>query len=251
MRWETLSTKDFAQVSRSAPVLINIAAIEQHGPHLPVEVDARIGQHVVDELDRVMGARILSLPQIKVCCSAHHMSFAGTLSVSHESFLAYAFDMLSSVVAHGFKTIVILNSHGGNQGIGQVLIEKLGIAHPGVRFVFLSWWKTANAALTALRESRFGGIGHACEFETALMMHIAPEAVREDLISGYNHVLGYEWADIDMLEGRGGSLFRTMDDLSGGTGVVGDPSLGTPEKGRKLSEVVVNRIAGMLEDLAA
>jgi creatinine amidohydrolase len=250
MRWEALSTKDFAQVARSAPVLMNIAAIEQHGPHLPVDVDACIGQHLVDELDRVMGDRILSLPQIKVCCSAHHMAFAGSLTVSHESFLAYAFDLLSSVVAHGFKTIVVLNSHGGNQAIGQVLIEKLGMAHPDVRFVFMTWWKTASAELRELRESPFGGVNHACEFETALMMHIAPEAVREDLIGGYNHVLPYEWADADMLDSRSASLFRPMDVSSGGTGVVGDPSLGTPEKGRRISDIVVTKIARILEDVS-
>ncbi len=250
MRWEALTTKEFAEVSRTVPVLINIAAIEQHGPHLPVDVDACIGQHFVDEMDRVMGERVLTLPQIKVCCSAHHMSFAGSLSVSHESFLAYAFDLISSAVAHGFQNIVILNSHGGNQGIGQVLTEKLGMAHPQVRFAFLTWWRTANEALSQIRESAYGGVNHACEFETALMMHIAPDTVRGEHICGFNHVLPPGWADADMLESRSGSCFRPMSVSSGGLGVVGDPSLATPDKGRRISEAVVERLQSILTDIA-
>lgn len=250
MRWETLTTADFAHIERNVPVVINIAAIEQHGSHLPVEVDARIGQYFVDELDRVMGPRILSLPQIKVCCSGHHMAFPGSLTVRHETFLAYAFDLLSSVAAHGFKTIVILNSHGGNQGIGQVLTEKLGLAHPDCQLVFLTWWKTAHDALAAIRESAYGGVNHACEFETSLMMHIAPESVREDLICTYNHVLPFHWADADMLESRSGTYFRTMAVSSGGKGVVGDPSLASKEKGRRISDAVVSKVTQILEDIS-
>ncbi len=250
MRWENLSTKDFEQIGRDTPVLINIAAIEQHGAHLPVEVDARIGQHFVGEIDRLLGSEVLSLPQIKVCCSRHHMDFPGSLTVSHEAFLAYAFELISSALAHGFKTIVILNSHGGNQGIGQVLTEKLGLAHPDCRIVFLTWWRIAHDGLAALRESDYGGTGHACELETSLMMHIAPESVRRKLICGFNHVLPFDWADADMLESRGASYFRTMRTSSGGTGVVGDPSFASAGKGARISEIVVSKMTQILKDLS-
>lgn len=251
MRWEALTTLEFSALDKSQPVIINIAAIEQHGAHLPVDVDATIGQAFVDEMDRRFGDAILSLPQIKVCCSEHHMSFSGTLTVRHESFLAYAFDLISSVIAHGFTTIVILNSHGGNQAIGQVLTEKLGLAHPETRLVFTTWWRLAAERLSEVRESPFGGVNHACEFETALIRHLDPEAVREAHVTGFNHVLPPFWADGDMLEGRGASLFRTMDVSSGGTGVVGDPSLGSTEKGACIFTIVSDRLEIILRDLAA
>lgn len=251
MRWEALTTREFSALDKSLPVLINIAAIEQHGAHLPVDVDATIGQAFVDEMDRRCGDAILSLPQIKVCCSEHHMSFPGTLTVRHESFLAYAFDLISSVIAHGFTTVVILNSHGGNQAIGQVLTEKLGLSHPGARFVFMTWWRIASEQLSTVRQSPFGGVNHACEFETALIRHLDPQTVREAHITGFNHVLPPFWADGDMLEGRGVSLFRTMEVSSGGTGVVGDPSLGTKEKGARIFNIVSDRLEEILRDLAA
>jgi creatinine amidohydrolase len=250
MRWEALTTQEFSALDKNLPVLINIAAVEQHGAHLPVDVDARIGQAFIDEMDRRCGDAVLSLPQIRVCCSEHHMSFPGTLTVRHESFLAYAFDMLSSVIAHGFTTIVIVNSHGGNQAIGQVLAEKLGLAHPECRIVFMTWWRIAAEQLSEVRESPFGGVNHACEFETALMRHICPNSVREEHVSGFNHVLPPFWADGDMLEGRGVSLFRTMDISSGGTGVVGDPLLGTKEKGGRIFTIVADRLEEILRDLA-
>ncbi|MBK3745201.1 creatininase family protein [Paraburkholderia aspalathi] len=251
MRWEAITTSEFSGLDRKLPVLINIAAIEQHGPHLPVDVDARIGQYFVDEMDRRLGTGMLSLPQIRVCCSEHHMDFAGTLTVRHESFLAYAFDLLSSVIRHGFRNIVILNSHGGNQAIGQVLAEKLGLAHRDARVVFMTWWRIAAERLAEIRESPFGGVNHACEFETALMRHIDPATVRDEHVGGFNHVLPPFWADGDMLEGRGVSLFRTMKMSSGGTGVVGDPSLGTAEKGARIADAVSAKLEEILKDIAS
>lgn len=250
MRWESLSTKDFEKIDRNTPVLINIAAIEQHGAHLPVDVDARIGQHFTDQIDRLMDNRVLSLPQIKVCCSRHHMDFAGSLAVQHETFLNYAFEIIASAIAHGFRNIAILNSHGGNQGIGQVLMEKLGLTYPDCQIVLMTWWRIAAHELAAIRESAYGGVGHACEFETSLMMHIAPAAVRNELICGFNHVLPFDWADAEMLEGRGAGYFRTMRTSSGGTGVVGDPSLASEGKGQRISQAVVSKIKRILEDLS-
>jgi len=249
MRWETLTTREFSAFDKNYPVVINIAAIEQHGAHLPVDVDARIGQAFINEVDRRLGGEVLSLPQIKVCCSEHHLSFPGTLSVRHESFLAYAFDLLSSVVRHGFNTIVIINSHGGNQAIGQVLSEKLGLAYPECRIVFTTWWRIASEELSAVRESPFGGVNHACEFETALMRYLDPASIREEHVGGFNHVLPPFWADGDMLESRGVSLFRTMKISSGGTGVVGDPSLGAEEKGARIFTIVSDRLEEVLRDL--
>ena len=157
MRWDDLTWMELDRVDRSTPVVLNIASIEQHGPHLPVSTDSLIGGFFVEELSRRLGDEVMVLPQVKVCCSAHHMQFPGTLSVSHETLLAYVCEMLELVVAHGFRNLVLVNSHGGNRAIGQVILEKFGAAHPDCRVVFLTWWHMAADRLAAIREFGFAG----------------------------------------------------------------------------------------------
>jgi creatinine amidohydrolase len=249
MRWEDLGWMDFDGIDRATPVVLNLASIEQHGPHLPVAVDATIGQIFLDHLDHRLGRRVLVLPQIKVCCSEHHMDFPGTLTVRHETLLAYTVEVLESVAAHGFRTIVLTNSHGGNQAIGQVILEKFGHAHPHCRVAFLTWWRVAAEELAAIRESGLGGVGHACEFETSVMMHAAPAVVRTDRIGAKSYVLSYPWANADMLISGRGSLYRSMKQISGGTGVVGEPALASAAKGEEIVRVVVDRLAAIIESL--
>lgn len=250
MRWEKLTTNEFAGLDRSVPVVINVAAIEQHGPHLAIDTDATIGAHFLDRLEERMGEQVLILPQVKVCCSEHHMEFAGTLSVRHETFLAYVGDILDSVARHGFTNIVIFNSHGGNQAIGQVLLEKFGSSHRDCRIAILTWWRLAAPELETIRETGFAGVNHACEFETSLMLLVAPEDVRRELIGGMSYVKTHDWANADMIRASRGALFRTMHEMSDGTGVVGDPSSATAEKGERITDAVVRELERVVSSLS-
>ncbi|KKC37788.1 creatinine amidohydrolase [Devosia epidermidihirudinis] len=250
MKWEDLTTVEFDALDRTIPVFLNIAAIEQHGPHLPVATDALIGNHFLDRLDTVLGQQVLVLPQVKVCCSRHHLDFAGTLSVSHMTFLAYVTEVLNSVVHAGFKRIVVVNSHGGNQAIGQVLVEQFGSDNPGVTIAMATWWTLARTALAEISESGPFGVGHACEFETSLIQLIAPEKVRGPIPDGKHYVHTYEWAEGDMLRGAGGSVYRSMKDISGGSGIVGEPSYASPEKGQRISDAVVEQLIAVAKTLA-
>jgi len=178
------------------------------------------------------------------------MDLPGTLTVSHETFLAYVGGILDSVRRHGFRTIVLFNSHGGNQAIGQVLLESFGAKHRDCRIAMLTWWRLAAPEISAIRESGPGGANHACELETSLMLHIDPGSVRREKVSGMNYVETYDWANADMIEGNRGALFRSMADMSGGTGVVGDPSLASAEKGAAIIEAVVGQLQHVVESLA-
>ena len=249
MRWDKLTTNEFAGLDRSIPVIINVAAIEQHGPHLAIDTDVAIGGHFLDRLEERMGDEVLILPQVKVCCSEHHMDFAGTLSVRHETFLAYVGDILESVVRHGFTNLVIFNSHGGNQAIGQVLLEAFGSRHRDCRIALLTWWRLAALELEAIRESGFAGVNHACEFETSLMLLAAPDSVRRELIGEMSYVETYDWANADMIRASRGAFFRTMHQMSGGTGVVGDPSTATAHKGERITDAVVTELERVVRSL--
>ena len=251
MRWEKLTFDDFDRIDRKTPVLLNIAAVEQHGPHLPLDVDCRIGRHFCDRVDEAMGDGVLVLPQIKVCCSRHHMQFAGTLTVTHETMLAYLKDVLGCVEAHGFRNILLLNSHGGNQAIGRVAVESIGpdFAAKGGRIAFTSWWDVALPALMELNESGRFGVGHAGEFETSLMQLIAPREVRIDALPNRSFKSFADWADGDLLRTAPVALYRSMQDTSGGNGVLGDPSAASAQKGQAIIDLVVPALVGILREL--
>ncbi|MBK1696601.1 creatininase family protein [Rhodovibrio salinarum] len=249
MRWSDLTTRDVDALARTTPVVLNIAAVEQHGPHLPVDTDSTIGAHFLERLDTELGENVLTLPQIAVGCSDHHRDFTGTLSVGHETFIAYAGDIARSVMGDGFQALLILNSHGGNRGAGQVLLEKLGPSYPDRQIALATWWQLAAEPLTQLRESAPGGVNHAGEFETSLMLHIAPERVRRDLIGGHSYAATHAWADADMLHPAQATLYRSMRAMSDGRGTVGDPSLASADKGRRISEAVVKELCTVVGDL--
>lgn len=249
MKWEQLTSPKLDAVDRNTPVVLNIGAIEQHGPHLPLVTDALIGRHFTDRIDAELGDKVLILPQISVCCSRHHMMFAGTLTVRHETFLAYITDMLGAVAAHGFRNIVIFNSHGGNLAIGQVVLESFGNDHPEVELFMLTWWRIAADELAKIQETEFGGVGHACEFETSLVQMIAPELVEIDAAVDQLPIHDFHWAAADLLNAGRAAHHRNMHQLSNGTGVSGCPSKASPGKGQAISDVVTSAALAMLEDI--
>jgi creatinine amidohydrolase len=251
MKWELLTTVQLAALSRDVPVVMNIAAIEQHGPHLPLATDSLIGAHFLERLDERLPEDLLVLPQVKVCCSGHHMDFDGTLTVRHETLMHYVLDILDSIAAHGFRKFVLFNSHGGNEAIGRVILEKWGAAHPRLQVYFLTWWRVAARELAQIQESGFGGVGHACEFETSLLQYFAPELVVGEQIRAARIQPTFPWAETDMLNASCGTVYRSIKEISGGTGVVGSPTHASAEKGRRISAVVVTQLARMLSDIRA
>src|SRR3546814_11339271 len=116
MKWVEMTSPAIAAVMRDVPLVMNISAVEQHGPHLPVGTDAMIGQYFLDEIEARLSDRVLILPQLKVCCSSHHMDFAGTLTRRHGTILAYAPQDPQPATAHRFRSIVISNKPGGTKG---------------------------------------------------------------------------------------------------------------------------------------
>ena len=197
-----------------------------------------------------MEKEVLILPSIGIACSEHHMDFSGSLTLRHETFMVQAEDILNSVIAHGFKNILILNSHGGNQGITLVLLEKMGLRNPDVKFALTTWWKLVVDEISPISTGEFGSTGHAGEFETSLMMIIAPNLVHTDQFKPGENQPTYKWADNDMLTGAPAAFYQTMKQRTT-NGVFGDPTLATKEKGIAITEKVVPALCQLVKDLAS
>jgi creatinine amidohydrolase len=158
----------------SATLVIPVGATEQHGPHLPVGVDAVVAAHIATEAAARAATRehsILVAPVLSYGSSHHHLPLAGTLSLSSDTMRRVVYDLLSSAARTGMTKLVVLNGHGGNQDlIGQaardVALEFDVIAAAA------SYWTIAADRLQRLAADR--GIspvpGHAGAFETSLML---------------------------------------------------------------------------------
>lgn len=248
MYWDRLTSEQITELDRDIPVVLPVAATEQHGPHLPVATDRLIGEHLLARVDAAMTEDVLILPTLAVGCSLHHMDFDGTLSLSHDTFAVYVEEVLGACAAQGFRNLVIANSHGGNRAIGGVIVERLGDTYDEHRVAMLTWWTAAADALLPLNETGPGGVGHACEFETSLMLLIAPELVRTDRLPAPANQPTFPWATGDMLRGARATLYSTMQDLTP-TGAWGDPRSATAAKGEAITAAVVAAYTEILSDL--
>jgi creatinine amidohydrolase len=238
MRWAEMTSRQIDATSRSCICVLPIGALEQHGPHLPVATDTIIAEAIGDALDAECRRELLMLPPLCVTCSWHHMAFPGTLTIDHEIFAATVSQVLSSAAAHGYRRFFLLNAHGGNMAIGGVAVEQLAALLPECDVVFATWFRAASNELRSLVEGEYPAVGHACEFETSLVMAIRPDLVVHEAIADDGNAATQPLLRSDML--IGGPVVRSVSFHEITTnGVWGKPSLATPDKGRAILDVVI------------
>jgi creatinine amidohydrolase len=156
-----------------------VGATEQHGPHLPVATDQLTVEYIARAAAREAAARIpvVVAPALPFGSSHHHLPFGGTMSLSTEVYYRTVFDLCESLVGGGFRRIFILNGHGGNNELVQLVARDLALKHP-VQAAAASYWVAAWEALSATHQQ--GDLpGHAGIFETSVMMALRPELVCE------------------------------------------------------------------------
>jgi creatinine amidohydrolase len=248
MRWEELSAPDLDRLDRDRTVVVlPVGSVEQHGRHMPVGTDTILAHSVaLAAAERLQDIAVLPPPWYGF--SAHHMRFPGTVTLRAETMMALVEDIAASVIAHGFRRLLIVNGHGGNNGVIDVLASTLGHRFYGkARIASLTYFQLALAAIAELRESRPGGMGHACEFETAMMQHVRPDLVAIERAAVTYPDVGSDYLTTDLL---GSSVVRTYHDFGdlSESGTLGDPSPATPEKGLRFHDAVVGELVRFIED---
>src|SRR4051812_46672114 len=162
-------------------VLFPLGSFEQHGHHLPLTTDTDIVTAIAVRLEQQRPHKILCLPTLWPGHSTHHLSFPGTLSVSQSPYIQMLLELCRSMVGMGAKKVFLLNGHGGNEIPVKAALRELKTEFPDSQLVFASYWSLAAKTIQAVRESEIGGLGHACEMETSVMLHLHPERVKMHL----------------------------------------------------------------------
>jgi creatinine amidohydrolase len=230
-------------------VVLPLGSFEQHGPHLPLTTDTDIVTAVARGIERKRPDHILCLPTLWPGHSTHHLFFPGTLSVSQLPYLQLVIELCRSIVNFGAKKVFLLNGHGGNDVPVRAALRELKSEFPRVRFVFASYWSLAARSIGQVRESGTGGLGHACELEASIMLHLHPDRVKLRLArrDGPRHTDPYRKSD--MLHGRPVYFVNEFHEVTK-TGTIGRPDLATAAKGRKFLDGIVNEVTAFVDDFA-
>lgn len=219
-------------------ILIPCGAIEQHGPHLPLCMDADHADALAAKVARLLGNALVA-PTIKIGCSAHHLVFPGTISLRPETFEAICLDYCTSLARHGFRQLLLFSAHIGNFPSLRDMLPRLRLALPqGVKVDAFSdstaWIDRWRSAVKEAGADPFSVGGHADIAETSLMLYLRPDTVQLDRFeAGHLGALSEEQLQ---------SMWRDGIKSVSASGIIGDPHGSTAEIGERCLE----RIAELL-----
>lgn len=242
-------------VASEKVVLIPVGSTEQHGRHLPLDVDNVIPTEVCLATAAAVPNLALVAPGIPYGYNIHAMDFPGTVHVAYDHFVEYCVDVCKSFVYHGFKRLVLVSGHGSNTPLLDFVARRI-ILDTDALAASLMWWDLLTIDpkfVPSVRESVFpGGTGHACEIETSAYMHLRPEKARMDRAS--DHIAWYnaDRAGGDFIWGDafgGGpiSVFEWTSTFTGNDGVFGQATLASADKGKRLFDETVRQLTAFVE----
>jgi creatinine amidohydrolase len=229
LHWPEVKNLDRAKIVALVPV----GSMEQHGPHLPFQVDTFVASRIAEDLERKM-PEILLVPPIWAGVSAHHMDYPGSITLRARVFMDLLHDVCASLHHHGFRRIVLLNGHGGNRSSLEVLGQELFV-ELGLTVNTLAYWDLVPDLVKSLKTTKSSGMGHSGELETSLMLHLAPRLVHQKNIP--QGVLGIE----EPGPTSGIKRYVNMKEHSE-PGVIGMPSAATAEIGAQLYQGALNAL---------
>jgi creatinine amidohydrolase len=232
---------ELRQVSRAGTlVLAPIAAMEQHSLHLAVSTDTVLVTGVAEGVERRLPDSVVLLPTLWFGASHHHLRFGATLSASVDVHIDLLCDLLTPLLDDGWQRVLVLNGHGGNIDTMQTALRRLQPLYRDRILSAASYWDLAAAELAALAEGPRKMMGHACEFETSMMLALRPDLVRRDQIR-----------DDPPREDAALRGLYLAEDMKQRTdhGAVGYPELAAAEKGRAFLDAAIERTVRVIATL--
>lgn len=248
--WAEMTWTDFqaADITNAIAVL-PVAATEQHGPHLPLGVDTFIMQGAIDRVLARLPPElpVLFLPVQNCGCSVEHTDFPGTLSLSAEAALRAWTELCECVYRTGCRKLVLLNSHGGNVALLDIIAQDLR-ARLGMLVVKASWHRFGTPDGLFSPDEQAHGI-HAGEIETSLMLSFRPELVRLDKARDFASASAEMERDFAWLRAGRPTGFGWMTQDLSPSGAMGNAAAATREKGEACADYAATAFVELLQDI--
>jgi creatinine amidohydrolase len=239
-----LTREQIRALAAEAVAVLPTASTEQHGPHLPVCTDATLCEAVclAGAAKAAAEVRVVVAPPLVYGISHHHFPYPGVLSLPSETIIQVAREVCVGLAASGFRRILIVNGHGGNDEAVRIVARDLANSHQ-VAVAATSYWTLAQST-PAVAEARAAGPvpGHAGHFETSLML-----AIRPDLVDGRPEA---GTGRSDPAPRPSVTLARSGSRIGDGPGHTDDASRASADLGRRLLDEIATELASLLRDLA-
>lgn len=232
---------------QDALVVLSIGAVEQHGAHMPVMTDSLIGEAVLTKTFEKLPVQsnVWMIPPISYGKSNEHLGHAGTISLSATTLLSMLMDIAKSLKESGFRRLLLVNTHGGNKDLLLVAAREIRIATDLMVFFMAPGSESGAADFISEEEHKYGI--HAGEVETSLILAIKQDWVAQDkLVKEIPNVQGYQFLTME----ESIRFAWVMGDLSE-SGISGDATKGTVEKGELLLEQMADKLAQALQEISS
>jgi creatinine amidohydrolase len=256
--WKERTAEDLnALAADEAIVVLPVASMEQHGPHLPVGVDTILCENVCKAAAGIVAAQpanpdpqiidapprpVVVAPTLWCGMAEHHMSFGGTFTFDIPTYRTVLLAFLRSIGRAGFRRVVIVNGHGGNMSALNAFLPDLQ-RETELKLYATTYFMLAVEEMLPLLD-RQNGVRHACEVETSMMMALTPDLVKQDRLA---EAFGPMFEDTRSVLAPEWQSFRAISDLSP-NGVIGDARTSTTEKGERLLAACAGALAAKLLD---
>ena len=245
--YDELTWEEIRDLDKDRVVLLPIATIEDHGPHLPVNTDGIITQTLCEKVAEAMADKTVLLPIVTYGYSPHHEDFPGSLNISYDVMLKYIRDIGLGLAAHDFKRLLLVNGHGSNAPIVELAHRRINYESNGKILCAATSYldgKKGTEAIQKARKSYYpGGMGHACELETSLMLVIRPDLVHIEKAKKDMRFPCYPGKGDLFMDWNDGALsFMPFWSTISKTGTAGDPTVATKENGQYWLDVAVEEL---------
>lgn len=231
--------------------IVPCGAVEQHGPHLPLDVDLVCPTGIAKGAGQAAPDKMLVLPIVAYGYTGHVMDFPGTINSDYQNFMNHVLDVTRSLAYHGFKKIILLNGHGSNMPNLNLVARRTNL-ETDAECILAAWWDLLMVDKDFMpnwRESKFpGGCAHACELETSLYLYLDEDNVRKDKIKSGTISFNEENNPFNFVDlmCQGPATIVSWTSSYSDTGVLGEAELASVEKGKAAYDEAVKQLVQLV-----